>query len=101
MIVAAHQPHYMPWLGYLDKVAKADVFVVMDDLQFEALNFQNRQRLKLCTGAGWLTVPVHRGSQSDRIVDKRIDSAASSCALASLKLPRSISMKPSVLRDTA
>jgi len=74
MIVAAHQPHYMPWLGYLDKVAKADVFVVMDDLQFEAQNFQNRQRLKLCTGAGWLTVPVHRGSQSDRIVDKRIDS---------------------------
>ena len=50
MIVAAHQPHYMPWLGYLDKLAKADLFVIMDDLQFEAQNYQNRQRLKLSAG---------------------------------------------------
>ena len=50
MIVAAHQPHYLPWLGYLDKVAKSDVFVVMDDLQYEAQNFQNRNRLKLDRG---------------------------------------------------
>lgn len=73
MIVAAHQPHYLPWLGYLDKLAKADVFVIMDDLQFEAQNFQNRQRLKLANGPDWLTVPVHRGTQADRIVDKHID----------------------------
>jgi hypothetical protein len=72
MIVAAHQPHYIPWLGYLDKVAKADVFVVMDDLQFEAQNFQNRQRMKLADGAAWLTVPLIRGTQRDRICDKRI-----------------------------
>jgi len=72
MIVAAHQPHYLPWLGYLDKIARADVFVVMDDLQFEAQNFQNRQRVKLAGGPTWLTVPLHRGSQSDRICDKRI-----------------------------
>jgi hypothetical protein len=73
MIVAAHQPHYLPWLGYLDKLAKADLFVVMDDLQYEAQNYQNRQRVKLATGAAWLTVPLARGSQDDRILDKRID----------------------------
>lgn len=73
MIVAAHQPHYMPWLGYLDKLAKADLFVVMDDLQYEGQNFQNRQRVKLATGASWLTVPLERGAQTDRICDKRID----------------------------
>jgi hypothetical protein len=72
MIVAAHQPHYLPWLGFLDKVAKADVFVVMDDLQFEAQNYQNRQRVKLSDGAAWLTVPLTRGAQSDRIIDKVI-----------------------------
>lgn len=72
MIVAAHQPHYMPWLGYLDKVAKADVFVVMDDLQFEPQNYQNRQRLKLADGPGWLTVPLAHGAQNERICDKQI-----------------------------
>ena len=77
MIVAAHQPHYLPWLGYLDKVAEADVFVVMDDLQYEAQNFQNRNRIKLNHGAAWLTVPLERGAQGDRICDKRIDNRGS------------------------
>jgi hypothetical protein len=73
MIVAAHQPHFLPWLGYLDKLAKADLFVVMDDLQYEAQNFQNRQRMKLADGPAWLTVPLERGGQSELICDKRID----------------------------
>ncbi len=75
MIVAAHQPHYLPWLGYIDKMAKADLFVVMDDLQFEAQNFQNRQRVKLPDGPAWLTVPLEHGPQSERILDKRIDNS--------------------------
>jgi hypothetical protein len=77
MIVAAHQPAYLPWLGYLDKLAQADVFVVMDDLQYEAQNFQNRNRVKLNSGAGWLTVPLERGAQTDRILDKRIHQGGS------------------------
>ncbi|HEY1740469.1 MAG TPA: WbqC family protein, partial [Acidimicrobiia bacterium] len=62
----------LPWLGYLDKMAKADVFVIMDDLQYEAQNFQNRNRVKLNHGTTWLTVPLASGSQSDRICDKKI-----------------------------
>lgn len=73
MIVAAHQPAFLPWLGYLDKVARADVFVVMDDLQFEVGNFQHRNRVRLASGPHWLTVPLLRGRQLDRISDKRID----------------------------
>ena len=62
MMVAAHQPAYLPWLGYLAKIAAADLFVVMDDLQYEAQNFQNRNRIKTGTGPAWITVPVERGS---------------------------------------
>ncbi len=73
MIVAAHQPHLMPWLGYLDKVARADVFVVMDDLQYEAQNFQNRNRLKLCAGPAWITVPLVSAGRAQAVCDRRID----------------------------
>jgi hypothetical protein len=77
MIVAAHQPSYLPWLGYLDKLAKSDLFVVMDDLQYEPQNFQNRNRVKLNHGTAWLTVPLVAGHQNERILDKRIQNQAS------------------------
>jgi hypothetical protein len=75
MILAAHQPHFLPWLGYLAKIAASDLFVVMDDLQYEAQNFQNRNRLKLNHGAQWITVPLERGPQEESIAEKRINNS--------------------------
>jgi len=72
VIVAAHQPHYFPWLGYVHKMAQADLFIVMDDLQYEKDNFQNRNRIKVNNCSAWLTVPLERGSQADLICDKLI-----------------------------
>jgi|SRR5215472_4094043 len=77
MIVAAHQPNYLPWIGFFEKMARADCFVIVDHVQFERQNFQNRNRIKLADGVRWLTVPVHRGRQADRICDKEIVAGAS------------------------
>jgi hypothetical protein len=73
MIVAIHQPHYLPWLGYLHRMAQADLFVVLDHVQFERRNYQNRGRIRLEGEGYWLTVPVVQRSQKERIVDKLID----------------------------
>lgn len=59
MIVSIHQPMFLPWLGYFEKVLKADVFVILDDVQFEKNGWQNRNRIKTPQGAQWLTVPIH------------------------------------------
>ncbi|MGH7354921.1 MAG: WbqC family protein [Candidatus Rokuibacteriota bacterium] len=59
MKVAIHQPHYLPWLGYLAKWAAADCFVFLDTVQFEKNGWQNRNRIKTRDGVRWLTVPVH------------------------------------------
>ena len=59
MKVAIHQPHYLPWLGYLAKWAAADVFVFLDTVQYEKNGWQNRNRIRTADGAHWLTVPVH------------------------------------------
>lgn len=75
MILAAHQPHYLPWLGYLDKIRRADKFLLVDHVQFERRNFQNRTRVP--GGGGpegwrWLTVPVVQKSREERILDKEL-----------------------------
>ena len=58
MIVTAHQPAYLPWLGLLHKAALADTFVLMDNVQFEKDSFVNRNKLRSPEGWRWLTVPV-------------------------------------------
>ena len=75
MLVAIHQPHYVPWLGYLDRMARADLFIVLDHVQFERRNYQNRTMM-LCEGESkWLTVPVVQLSQKECIVDKQVDNS--------------------------
>ncbi len=58
MIVAVHQPQYLPWLGYFDKIDRADVFVLLDTVQYKKNEWQNRNRIKAADGRQWLTVPV-------------------------------------------
>ena len=58
MIVSIHQPQYLPWLGYFDKIDQADVFVFLDNVQYKKNEWQNRNRIKTAQGAQWLTVPV-------------------------------------------
>jgi len=58
MIVSIHQPQYLPWLGYFDKIDRADAFVLLDTVQFKKNEWQNRNRIKTADGWQWLTVPV-------------------------------------------
>ena len=73
MIVAIHQPHFIPWLGYLHRMSQADLFIVLDHVQFERRNYQNRSQIRLEGEARWLTVPVVQYSQKERIIDKEVD----------------------------
>jgi hypothetical protein len=73
MLVAIHQPHYLPWLGYLHRMARADLFIMLDHVQFERGNYQNRTQVRVNGAPHWLTVPVQQRSQKERILDKAID----------------------------
>lgn len=63
MLVAIHQPHYLPWLRYFEKIARSDVFIVLDDVQYEKNGFQNRNKIKTAQGATYLTAPIQRPTQ--------------------------------------
>ncbi len=59
MRLAAHQPQYLPWLGFFDKLDRVDRFVLLDTVQYKKNEWQNRNRIRIATGWQWLTVPVH------------------------------------------
>lgn len=42
MKIAIHQPEHFPYLGFFYKMSQADLFVVLDDVQYKKNNFQNR-----------------------------------------------------------
>jgi hypothetical protein len=74
MIVSAHQPQYIPWLGYFDKIAKSDRFVFLDNVQYKEREFQNRNKIRTKDGSIWLTVPViSKGEGRQNIRDVKID----------------------------
>jgi len=68
------QPGYLPWLGYFDQMRRADIFVHLDDVQFDKHGWRNRNRVKSPQGDSWLTVPIlHTGRFGQTILDVRID----------------------------
>ena len=72
MIVSAHQPHFLPWLGYINKIDRSDTFIWLDTVQYRKNYFQNRCRIRWTDGREqWLTVPV-RASSDTAISDVKI-----------------------------
>ncbi len=58
MLIAIHQPNYLPWLGYFDKIARADRFIFLDRVQFAKGGYTNRVQIARDGAARWLTQPV-------------------------------------------
>ncbi len=78
MIISVHQPQYIPWLGFFDKIAHSDAFVFLDNVQYKPREFQNRNKIRTKDGWMWLSVPVMskaRGRQiiSNVIIDNELD----------------------------
>ena len=75
-VVSIHQPAYLPWLGYMDKVLKSGTFVYLDTVQIGKNSFSYRNKIKTPQGSTWLTVPLKmKGHMSNVIKDVRIDNS--------------------------
>lgn len=61
-IVAIHQPNFFPWLGYFDKIARSDTFILLDDVQFPKTGGVWSNRVKIVVGdkPHWITAPIDR-----------------------------------------
>jgi len=70
MTCGIHQPHFLPWMGYFNKVWHSDVFVWLHSVQYRRSYYQNRAKIKINEQAAWLTLPVHApfGANIDEVV---------------------------------
>jgi len=76
MVLSVHQPQYLPWLGFFDKIVKSDCFVFLDTVQYKAREFQNRNKIRTPQGWQWLTVPVlSKGKSRQKICEVMIDNS--------------------------
>jgi hypothetical protein len=59
MIVAVHQPNYLPWCGFFAKMLHSDVFILLDDAQIpQGRSYVSRTRLRGGGTDRWYSVPV-------------------------------------------
>jgi hypothetical protein len=75
-LVAIHQPNFLPWLGFFDKIHQSDVFIAMDNAQFSKTGgtWTNRVQLVVNKEPAWVTVPIDRAYHGLRTVrEMRID----------------------------
>jgi hypothetical protein len=77
-IVAIHQPNFFPWLGYFDKIAKADVFVFLDDVAMprshgSSNRWPSRVGLFLGGRQAWISCPLRASPHGTKICDLEID----------------------------
>lgn len=69
VIVSIHQPHFLPWIGYFNKVLQSDAFVWLNYVQYRKNYYQNRTKVKNANEELlWLTLPVH--AKHDTVIDQ-------------------------------
>ena len=55
-----HQPDFMPWIGYFDKMKTSNLIIYLDDVQFSRTGWTHRDKIKVSNTHSWLTVPVEK-----------------------------------------
>lgn len=68
MTVVISQSMYFPWVGFLEQIRLADIFVYYDDVQYSKGSFTNRVQVKTPSGkTAWMTVPLRQFSLGQKI----------------------------------
>jgi len=76
VILSVHQPQYLPWLGFFNKLAKSDYFIFLDNVQYKKREFQNRNMILTARGPLRLTVPVKtKGKYTQLVKDVEVDNS--------------------------
>jgi hypothetical protein len=73
--LAIHQPNFIPRLKVLQKLANADVWCVLDSVQYCTREWQNRTQIVPVHGDSkpfWLSIPVHKPEGRNSLISEII-----------------------------
>ena len=71
--VVISQSMYFPWVGLLEQIRLAEIFVHYDDVQFSKGSFSNRIQVKTQAKTRWLTIPLRDVQLGQRIDEVALD----------------------------
>jgi hypothetical protein len=57
-VLVAHQPEYFPWLGFIAKAQLADVYYIVDTVQYVKEHWHSRNKIRKKDGWLWINTPV-------------------------------------------
>ncbi len=58
-----HQPDFLPWLGFFDRLLKSDLYIVLDHVQFARRGWTHRDSIKTSNGASWVTLSIQKAAR--------------------------------------
>jgi hypothetical protein len=86
--IAIIQSNYIPWVGYFDIINSVDEFVILDEVQYTARDWRNRNRILTPNGLHWLTVPVESTKISRETLIEEVEVKDNGWATSHLDLIR-------------
>lgn len=60
--VVIHQPDFLPYLGFFHRFINADLWVILDNVQYLNHGWHNRDQIKTLSGSSWLKVSTKKTS---------------------------------------
>ncbi len=70
MVLTAHQPAYLPWLGLFHKIALAEFFICSDHVQLGGYDWSARNQILTLSGPAWLSVPCKKSGRTGQIMSE-------------------------------
>lgn len=65
MKVVISQSNYVPWKGYFELIANADIFIFLDNVQYTKNDWRNRNKIITDKGVEWITIPINNSITED------------------------------------
>jgi hypothetical protein len=75
-VCVIHQPNFLPWLGYFQRLVQCDIFILLDDAQYQkkGSNYESRVQFNFDGQAKWVSVPLFRPSGVQKTKELEINS---------------------------